>query len=149
MTATHVNGVEVIAVEPIPSGFSKIHGKLVPLKQTVRLLLADGSETFGCVHSDHTDTKSPQALYKHLREHNGPPKPRTRRKPQDEGDVFAPAKTAVMDMTVGELVQRGQQVNDLLNTVARLIEDRDQWKKQARAAEKFKADLQKVLGGPS
>ncbi|MFG3710798.1 hypothetical protein [Micromonospora sp. NPDC047730] len=54
MTATHVNGVEVYAVEPYPSPIPGPHGEKLYFKQTVRILLANGQELAGCVHCDYT-----------------------------------------------------------------------------------------------
>jgi hypothetical protein len=49
VTATHVDGVEVIAAEPAPTGIRDIAGNPVHYKRIRELLLADGRTVYGYI----------------------------------------------------------------------------------------------------
>src|SRR4029077_7924662 len=57
MTATHVDGVEVVTSEQATSPLPRTGSSSEPILYTrvMRLFLADGTETFGCVDCDYTD----------------------------------------------------------------------------------------------
>jgi hypothetical protein len=134
MTATTIDGVEVVASEPAMSPLSEVHGQAIHYKQILKLLLADGRELFGCAHCDYTST-SVQRVYPHLKKHS----PR----PPRQATAVDPAG---LDMTVGELLKAYQQITEMADAYARLADDRDEWKSRARKAEGQLGTLRKALG---
>lgn len=127
MTATTVSGIAVIASEPAISTIRTRDDQPIHFVQILRLLLEDGSTTFGCIHCDFTGA-SPAAIRPHLRVHVDPAtRPTTGR---------AAAKT----MTLDQLIAR---VADL----KRIEGERDGWKARALDAEKKLTTLRNALKG--
>lgn len=117
--AQHVNGLAVVASEPAPSQLKR-DGKPVPFKQILRLLLADGSEVYGCVHCDYT-SPNPNSVRPHLNAHrNGKP-------PLTAGGV-----------DVREVLRR-------LNAVDGIQADRDRWRDRAITAERDLSNLRRAF----
>ncbi len=133
MTATSVDGVEVVASEQAPSALPQTNGKPVMLKQTLKLLLADGREVFGCVHCDYTAEKS-SSIYPHLKKHSE----RVRREP---------VATIPEDMTIGELFGQYQRAEALADQLDRMIDNRNEWKARAQDAESSLNALRRALKG--
>ncbi|MDJ0346814.1 hypothetical protein QMK19_41030 [Streptomyces sp. H10-C2] len=67
MTATHVNGIAVVEDQPTKSGISR-DGVQVTFTQTRHLLLADGTEIYGCQSCDYTSPNS-LSIRPHLKVH--------------------------------------------------------------------------------
>lgn len=125
MTATTVNGQDVITAVPATAPITTRDGDPILFKQTMRLLLADGSEVFGCIHCDYTHA-SLSGVRPHLKVHAGPKPPKT---------------------TGGG---RSMTLDQLVAAVARLGEveaDRDRWKSRAVKAEKSLTTLRNALKG--
>ena len=72
MTATTAKGLEVIADEPTEAPMRAMGGAPVLWQQTRTLLLADGSTTYGCVHSDYTSDNM-RSIRPHLNKHRTVP----------------------------------------------------------------------------
>lgn len=123
MTATQVDGVDVVADEPARSPVNDRDGNPILFKQMRELLLSDGRTVFGCIHCDYTADKLTQ-VRPHLNKHrDGKPS-------RGSGPIAALAKQLA--------AQAGQ--------VEALTADRDQWRQRARSAEKSLADLRRALG---
>ncbi|MFI8932604.1 hypothetical protein ACIG3E_33690 [Streptomyces sp. NPDC053474] len=126
MTATHVNGVTVVADEPAPSPISR-PGVTVTFEQIRHLLLADGAEVYGCRHCTYTSPNI-NSIRPHLKAHK-PKKPKAavaKAPKSPAGAVTAPpnrpklaarrkapqgpAKDAkvLASLSLGELVERAQ-----------------------------------------
>lgn len=85
MTATHVKGVAVVADEPARSPISR-PGVNVVFDQIRHLLLADGSEWYGCVHCDYV-SQNPNSIRPHLKAHKPKPAPEVRKPHKPSGPV--------------------------------------------------------------
>jgi hypothetical protein len=120
VTATHVDGVEVIADEPCRSGLTGRGGKPIYFKQTRELLLADGRTVYGCVHCDFVRGK-PSAIRPHLVKHG------TRA-----------AAGLSDDLTLAQLLRK-------LEAMEKVTAERDQWKARALKAEKALGILRRTL----
>lgn len=129
MTASSVNGVEVIADEPTRSPLTDRAGKPVIWTQTRTLLLEDGSTVYGCLHCDYTSPNQ-NSIRPHLNRH-------ITRKPQ-AGSARNGIPTA--DLPLSQIMRR----LDALNAVE---EDRDRWKARAVAPEKSMAALRRAIKG--
>lgn len=123
MTATHVNGVEVIADEPTPSPITTRDGGTVLWHQTRTLLLADGSTVYGCQHCDYTNERA-TSIRPHLNKHR---------------DTNGKTATATGDLTLQQLVAR-------LGDYDKVAGERDDWKRRALDAEGKLRTLRKALG---
>lgn len=123
MTATHVNGVEVIADEPTTSPITAKDGSPVLWHQTRTLLLADGSTVYGCVHCDYTSPNA-NSVRPHLNRHR---------------NNSSASKSTPGDLSLNELVAR-------LADLDKVTADRDEWKRRALAAEKRLKALRNALG---
>lgn len=126
MTATHVNGVAVIADEPAPTNITNGAGERVYFRQIRKLLLEDDSIAYGCLHCDYAGT-STNAVRPHLSKHGKTAKP-TRRRPK------------LRDLTVDELMTK---IDDL----ERIATERDAWRARALKAEGQLRGLRKTLRG--
>lgn len=124
MTATHVNGVPVIAAEPAVSNFkNQATGENLRYRQMLRLLLEDGSEVFGCLHCDYTSPNL-NSVRPHLNKH---------RLSLEIGNGHG-------GVDIAGLVKRLQAVE--------VVEaDRDRWKARAIDAERELRKIREVLGG--
>jgi hypothetical protein len=119
MTATHVDGVEVIADEPAQSPITSRDGKPVHFKQIRELLLADGATVYGCVHCDYT-SPGIGSIRPHLGKHkNG--------KDADE-------------ISLSQLLAR-------IAEIEKVTAERDEWKARALKAEGSLKVLRDALGG--
>lgn len=125
MTATHVDGVEVLADERAKAQMVSRDGSPIYFKQIRELLLADGSTVFGCVHCDYT-ADSVNRVRPHLNKHR----------------ASKPESGAATDALLRQLVTKVAEVETL--TV-----ERDEYKRRMQVAEKSLRDLRKALGLPS
>jgi hypothetical protein len=122
VTATHVNGLAVIAVEPARSTWrNRKTGELLEYRQMLRLLLEDGSEVFGCLHCDYTH-QNLNSVRPHLNKHR-----------TDLGNGHG-------SVDIPGLIKR-------LNEVERLEQERDRWKARAYEAERELRKIRQVFGG--
>ena len=129
MTATHVNGNEVVADEPALSPLST-PDKPIYYKQIRQLLLGDGTVLFGCAHCDFT-TPVMFRVRPHLRRH---------------ADILATVKVDTVDDVMVVLREAIDKQNvGLLTAIERLSGERDEWKSRALKAEKSLATLRKAL----
>lgn len=127
MTATHVNGVAVVADEPAQSPISR-PGVNVVFDQIRHLLLADGNEWYGCRHCDYV-SQNQNSIRPHLKAHKPKTEPEVRKPHKPSGPAgrtgTAPANRAdprrrqpsrsapapsrdLGSLNLGELVQRAQ-----------------------------------------
>lgn len=128
MTATHVNGIAVIADEPAPSQITSRGGEQVYFKQIRSLLLEDGNLTYGCAHCDYT-ADSPTSVRPHLGKHTT-----KRAERRAENATELDPQTA----TIAELLTQVGRFNDVL-------QDRDRWKARAEKAEQDLATIQRAI----
>lgn len=126
MTATHVNGVAVIADEPALSPITTGGGKPIHFHQIRKLLLEDESIAFGCVHCDFAGG-SINAVRPHLNKH------RTQVTAKN-------TRPKLRDLTLTELLKR-------LDELERITADRDGWRTRALKAEGQLRGLRKTLRG--
>lgn len=130
MTATEVDGVPVIATEPAadPKGWKdRRTGEPLKFRQVLRLLLEDGTETYGCLHCDYT-SRNIYSIRPHLNKHRFT----IAAEPTGNGH---PAGVDLAD-----LARRLQHVD-------RLEQDVDTWKRRALDAERELRKIRDVLGG--
>lgn len=125
MTATQVDGVEVVADEPTAFGMRDASGNLVYQKQTRTLLLADGRTLYGCLHCDYT-RENRNAIRPHLKAHSG----------RGAAKNDQPAA----NLTLADLLARLEQLD-------KVTAERDAWKTRAKTAEKKLTTLRNALGG--
>ncbi|WP_019061562.1 hypothetical protein [Streptomyces prunicolor] len=83
MTATHVKGVTVVADEPARSPISR-PGVNVVFDQIRHLLLADGSEWYGCLHCDYV-SQNQNSIRPHLKAHKPKAAPEVRKPHKPSG----------------------------------------------------------------
>ncbi|WP_245572446.1 hypothetical protein [Actinokineospora enzanensis] len=122
MTATTVNGIDVLRDEPTLAPITSRDGKPVYWQQTRTLTLADGSVVYGCAHCDYTADKA-GAIRPHLKTH---------------------AAKTVVPKSSGDL-----SLSDVLNRLSaadQVQADRDQWRTRALKAERSLATMRKALG---
>lgn len=134
MTATIVDGKQVIATEPAETALSGLHGKPIYYKQIVRLLLDDDSEVFACVHCDYT-APNVQSVYPHLRKHKQPA----------ATNGATPSPELDLSISLGTLLDGHRQAAAYLESIERLSADRDQWKARALAAERWRRQAQNLF----
>jgi hypothetical protein len=127
MTATIVDGLEVIADEPTPSPISDRAGNRIIWTQTRTLLLADGSTIYGCQHCDYT-SPNVNSIRPHLSKH-------IERGPKNNGRKAKPE-----DLSLNQLLAR-------LGELSAVESDRDRWKARAQTAEKQLAALRRAIKG--
>lgn len=123
MTATSVGGIAVIADEPAESPIST-PGKPVFYKQIRRLLLADDTEVFGCLHCDYT-ADSVGRIRPHLKAHVEP-KPKAARKP------------SASELSLSQLLAK-------LADLEKVTAERDDWRRRALNAERKLSAMRKAL----
>lgn len=128
MTATHVDGLAVIADQPALSAIQTPTGKPIHFKQIRELLLEDESTVYGCVHCDYTGP-SVNAVRPHLSKHRDGAKPKK-----------AAARPRLQDLSLAELAKR-------LESIERVTQDRDHWKARALKAERQLSGLRRTLRG--
>jgi hypothetical protein len=123
VTASHVDGVAVIAVENARSSWKdRKTGEHLEYRQMLKLLLEDGREVYGCLHCDYTHPNL-NSVRPHLNKHR-------LRAVQDEGG----------SLDLVDLARR-------LQRYARLEQDRDRWRTRALDAERELRRVREVLGG--
>jgi hypothetical protein len=126
MTATAVNGWEVIADEPTEAPMRDRSGKPVVWQQTRTLLLADGSTVYGCVHCDYTN-ENVRSIRPHLNKHRG------------DGSTSRTADLGgLAELSLGEVLQRLGALDDVSS-------ERDEWKARAIRAERSLSTLRNAL----
>lgn len=123
MTASIVNGLEVIADEPTEAPLCDRAGKPLVWRQTRTLLLSDGSTVYGCLHCDYT-SDNVKAIRPHLNKHRG-----------STVDV-----ARLDELTLGEVLRRLAALDDL-------AAERDSWKERATRAERSLSHLRRALRG--
>lgn len=128
MTATEVNGHQVVADEPTKSSLTRSGGQPIFYTQTRTLLLDDETVVYGCVHCDYT-ADSPNGIRPHLKKHTG--RARTNAAP-------IPAE----NMSLADLMRKVAELD-------KLTADRDHWRQRAQKAERALATLRRALGGTS
>jgi hypothetical protein len=127
MTATRVNGLEVIADEPTPSPIAKRDGTAIIWQQTRTLLLEDGSTVYGCLHCDYARPNI-LSIRPHLNKH------------KDRSAPSAPAGAAA-DLSLNELLKK-------LGDLNKVVAERDEWKRRATKAERSLQSLRNALKAP-
>jgi hypothetical protein len=127
VTATQVDGVEVISTEPATSHWKDGKGTPIEYRQMLRLLLADGRELYGCLHCDYTH-ESLNSVRPHLNAHR-----------KEKLAAAAAAGPSVGGLSLAELAR-------VLSTADQTAADRDEWKRRALKAEGQLRSLRKALG---
>lgn len=122
MTASHVDGVEVIAVENAKSNWKGRNGEHLEYRQMLKLLLADGRELYGCLHCDYTH-ENLNSIRPHLNKHRLP----------DLGNGLA-------GLDIPGLIKR-------LSDVDRVETERDRWKTRALDAERELRKIRQAFKG--
>ncbi|MFK0047974.1 hypothetical protein ACIQU4_28575 [Streptomyces sp. NPDC090741] len=112
--------------------------KPVTFKQTVLLLLEDGTEMFGCAHADCVYTHHTlEGVRPHLKVH----------KPTPPAEPTDPADMSVRDLL--QLASSAEQIGAELKSTARerdrAIEDRDHWRRRAKSSERQLRTIQNAL----
>jgi hypothetical protein len=125
VTATHVNGIAVIADEAAPSPLSR-PDRPVSFPQIRRLLLEDGSETYGCVLCEYADPALGKVRY-HLRSHPERVVSKKRRQPS------VPAGVSVRELVA------------LARSAERLRKERDEWRQRALKLQRQLATAHRAL----
>ncbi len=125
-----INGIAVIAEEPIESGISR-PDRLVYFTRMRRLLLADDSTLIACTECHFTDPKVGTVRI-HLRDHG-------------KAAAATGLPPELLAMTLGELLEPGRRVEQLLNALERLANERDEWKARCRKAERNLSTVRKAL----
>ncbi|WP_431983946.1 hypothetical protein [Streptomyces qinglanensis] len=152
MTATHVNGIAVVEDEPAQSGISR-PGKNVVFEQVRHLLLEDGSEVYGCAHCTYTSDNK-LSIRPHLKVHktgSASPKPEKRRavaappnrrdapRPQRRTSESAePTAGGLASLTVGQLVEGAQLVEQMRSQRDAARREAAEWKKRAAPTEQLR-----------
>ncbi|MFJ2217894.1 hypothetical protein ACIQVO_36235 [Streptomyces sp. NPDC101062] len=131
-----IDGLEVIEVEFAETPLSTPN-RPVHFKQIVKILLEDGSVTFGCVWPDCGFTrKTAIAVRPHLKVHKS-----------------APDALDVTTLPVGELLELAKSAQKLRTDLDRATRERDrlakslhdEWKPRALAAERQLNSIQRAL----
>lgn len=123
MTATQVDGVDVVADEPARAPMLDRAGNPIYHKQMRELLLSDGRTVYGCVHCDYT-ADSLARVRPHLNKHR-------------DGKVSRNGNA---------IAALAKQLTTLSTLAEALTAERDEYKKRANVAEKSLRDLRKALG---
>jgi hypothetical protein len=123
MTATVVNGLEVLADEPTEAPMRSRAGTPVMWQQTRTLLLEDGSTVYGCVHCDYTN-ENVNSIRPHLNKH---------RTSATSVDRFG-------ELTLAEVMRRLAEFDEVSI-------DREAWKARATRAERSLSTLRNALRG--
>ena len=123
MTASTVDGLEVIADEPTEGSLCAPSGKPLVWRQTRTLLLEDGSTVYGCLHCDYTNPNL-RAIRPHLKKHR----------------ATTVEVERLDELTLGEILRK-------LSTLDALTAERDKWQERATRAERSLSDLRKALRG--
>lgn len=126
MTATHVDGVAVVADEPAETGIANGAGAPVTYKRIRKLLLADERIVYGCSECDFTGP-SPAHIRPHMNKHRAPDARPKRSKAR-----------LLQELTLADLLAKVRQLEEL-------AADRDQWKSRALKAERSLSTLRAAL----
>lgn len=129
MTATAVNGLEVIASEPTPTPLNK-PDRPVFHKRVETLMLSDGSTVFGCTECEYTSDK-PGAVRGHLKTHAKPASGRS---------------TNASEGTTA-LVLLAQEVESATAAHDRALEQVVEWRSRALTAERKLAKISRLASG--
>jgi hypothetical protein len=124
MTATVVNGLEVLADEPTEAPMRDRSGRPVVWQQTRTLLLEDGSTVYGCVHCDYTN-ENVNSIRPHLNKH--------RTNTVTSVDRFG-------ELPLAEVMRRLAEFDEVSI-------DREAWKARATRAERSLSTLRNALRG--
>jgi hypothetical protein len=110
-----------------------------------RLLLDDGTETFGCIGCDIT-ADSPAKLFHHVGSHdNGGPPPAAPKRQREKS--LSPESWR--GLTVEQLLNAGQQVQAMGEALEKVSADRNEWRSRALKAERELGTIRRLLGGAS
>lgn len=170
---TTIDGVPVVADEPLLSGLRKTDGSNVPIRGTRVLTLSDGRRSYTCRDCDFVGTESmvdkdevkvigtrgevrKHRIDKHGVTKSGPPRGR-RRGDGDPGQEELPigvdpamsvvtVDPAVMALDLGELFELAEHVVQWERVFTAVTGDRDRWKTRALAAEKELRGIRRTLG---
>ena len=126
MTATHVDGVAVVADEPAETGIADGAGTPVHYKRIRKLLLADDRIMYGCSECDFTRPTAAQ-IRPHMNKHRAPDAPPKRSRAR-----------MLQELTLAELLAKVELLEDL-------TADRDRWKSRALKAERSLGTLRSAL----
>lgn len=132
MTATHVNGVAVIASEPAEAPISTPE-KPIHFKRIMKLLLEDGTEAFGCLHCDYA-ADSHMRVRPHLHKHT------PRKAAETAPPPAAPEPIDPATITLAELL-------DAVQSSREHQADAERWKARALRAEQDLALIRRTLTG--
>jgi hypothetical protein len=138
MTATKVDTHAVIATEPVESPLSR-PGKTIMFTRVVKLLLDDGTTTYGCTECDATADKM-ASVRAHLRIHSNRPKAVA---------VSGRVSADLGDMSVADLLASARRIEAMGDALESVSRDRNEWRARAMKAERSLATLRKLLGGDS
>jgi hypothetical protein len=170
---TKVDGSAVVHDEVLLSGLGKAVGYDVPLKGTRELTLEDGRRVYACRDCDFLGSRTAVEdgvevfstrgdIRKHRSDKHGVPKsgpPRGRRRaagepaqeeelPLDDVDQAGlPYPDAAMrGLTLGELLEFAEHVEQWSRVYSTLQSDRDHWKIRATVAESELRKIRRMLG---
>ncbi|MEU3904192.1 hypothetical protein AB0F20_10270 [Streptomyces goshikiensis] len=166
VTATTVNGIRILASEAVEAPIST-PGKPVYYKQTRRLLLANDTQLYGCVHCDFADPRIGTVRI-HLKQHRSaatPPAAAPRSAPARAAakkavgptTTPAPEDTGLQDgllasLTLGQLIKRAQAANEVIKERDLARKERDaareeltEWMNRAAKAEHGLDTIRKAL----
>lgn len=169
---TEVDGSKVVGDVVLLSGLGKAVGYEVPLRGTRVLTLADGRRVYACRDCDFLGTQTREEdgvpvlstrgeIRKHRSDKHGVTKsgpPRGRRRggdasvqaeelPLDDIDQVGLAYPGenVRGLSVGDLLEFAEHVDQWGRVMGALTDDRDQWKERAMAAERRVREFERTL----
>lgn len=161
MTATTVNGIQVLASEAVEAPISTPK-KPIYFKQARRLLLADDTELYGCVHCDFAATGI-GIVRTHLKTHrpteaptpDAPRKTPTRTSAKKTPASAAPeplTATSLASLNLGQLVERAQAATKVVKERDLALKERDaareelkEWMDRAATAERTLETIREAL----
>lgn len=152
MTAEHVNGLKVVESEPLMSPVKTPHGKPVYFRRIVTLLLEDGSTMLGCTECDYTDAAAGRVRHHLTINHWNRDVPRKLNGFEAAANDRRHAASTAVDtatLSVADLLNSATRLQALSDAVARMTEERNEWKARALKAERAMATLRKLVGGES
>jgi hypothetical protein len=160
MTATEVDGTAVTGTEPAYTNLKREEQDPVPYKTVIKLLLADGTYTYGCVYDNctYTEASSAQSVASHYKTVHegwspGPKRAENARKGRLDLTPYAGMTVEEFFGNMAELhgeierleaqmIRSSQAFQDRLGAVA---EDRNAWKRKAQDAQRALAPLRKLF----
>ncbi|MFD3422616.1 hypothetical protein [Streptomyces decoyicus] len=142
MTATHVNGIAVITDEPAPSPISR-PGVNVTFEQIRHPLLADGAETYGCLHCSYVSDNI-NSIRGHLKAHNQKSKEPVRKAPKPTiRTATAPPRNHTEAAPRRKPAPAAKDLASLVDDLAERAQLTDQMRVERDAARKEAAQAQR------